>query len=398
MLLADTKFEFGDDDHGVLTLADEVLTPDSSRYWDAAAYAEGRRGVSFDKQIVRDWLTAHWDGDGRRAGPPGRDRAAHRRPLPGARRPPHLLIRCGVHTDRWLTRHTSRMSDLLAAATVMGAVTLEVADLDAMTRYYTEGVGLDVARHRARRGRRRPRGCGVPRPPPLGRPVARPRSAAGLYHTAMLFDSRAALAAAVYSVARATRPRSPGRATTSSRWRSTSTTRRATASSCTGTAPRRLAVGRRRRSRMGTLALDPNAFLQQHLRDDDRRRPASQRSGMCTSRSATSRPRTPSTWTCVGFEVTARFGEQALFVSAGGYHHHVGMNTWESRGAGPRTPALGLGQVALRLPDADALGALRTASASLACGAARRARAVLRGPVAQRGPRDRRCDVPDRTR
>ncbi|GAA2751071.1 phosphoribosylaminoimidazolesuccinocarboxamide synthase [Amnibacterium kyonggiense] len=64
VLLADTKFEFGDDEHGVLTLGDEVLTPDSSRYWDAAAYAEGRRGVSFDKQIIRDWLSAHWDGHG----------------------------------------------------------------------------------------------------------------------------------------------------------------------------------------------------------------------------------------------------------------------------------------------------------------------------------------------
>jgi phosphoribosylaminoimidazole-succinocarboxamide synthase len=64
VILADTKFEFGDDAHGVLTLGDEVLTPDSSRYWDAAAYADGRRGVSFDKQIIRDWLTAHWDGEG----------------------------------------------------------------------------------------------------------------------------------------------------------------------------------------------------------------------------------------------------------------------------------------------------------------------------------------------
>lgn len=58
LLLVDTKFEFGDDD-GVLTLADEVLTSDSSRYWDAAAYAAGRRD-SFDKQIVRDWLNEHW--------------------------------------------------------------------------------------------------------------------------------------------------------------------------------------------------------------------------------------------------------------------------------------------------------------------------------------------------
>jgi phosphoribosylaminoimidazole-succinocarboxamide synthase len=66
LLLADTKLEFGDDPvTGELTLADEVLTSDSSRYWDAAAYDAGRRGVSFDKQIVRDWLRANWDGEGR---------------------------------------------------------------------------------------------------------------------------------------------------------------------------------------------------------------------------------------------------------------------------------------------------------------------------------------------
>ena len=64
VILADTKLEFGDDHDGRLVLADEVLTPDSSRYWDAAAYAEGRRGVSFDKQIIRDWLAAHWDREG----------------------------------------------------------------------------------------------------------------------------------------------------------------------------------------------------------------------------------------------------------------------------------------------------------------------------------------------
>lgn len=64
VILADTKFEFGDDADGRLVLADEVLTPDSSRYWDAEAYAAGRRGVSWDKQIIRDWLTARWDGRG----------------------------------------------------------------------------------------------------------------------------------------------------------------------------------------------------------------------------------------------------------------------------------------------------------------------------------------------
>ena len=65
LILADTKFEFGADPvTGELTLADEVLTSDSSRYWDAAEYNAGRRGISFDKQIVRNWLADHWDKTG----------------------------------------------------------------------------------------------------------------------------------------------------------------------------------------------------------------------------------------------------------------------------------------------------------------------------------------------
>ncbi|WP_422785360.1 phosphoribosylaminoimidazolesuccinocarboxamide synthase [Ruicaihuangia caeni] len=64
VILADTKFEFGRDADGTITLGDEVLTSDSSRYWDAAAYHRGERGQSFDKQIVRDWLAANWDRSG----------------------------------------------------------------------------------------------------------------------------------------------------------------------------------------------------------------------------------------------------------------------------------------------------------------------------------------------
>jgi len=60
----------------------------------------------------------------------------------------------------------------------------------------------------------------------------------------------------------------------------------------------------------------------------------------------------------LGFDATASLGDTALFVSAGGYHHHMAMNVWESRGAGPRMPALGLGRIDLALPDADALGSL----------------------------------------
>lgn len=63
IILADTKFEFGTDADGNLVLADEVLTPDSSRYWPADSYEEGRVQPSFDKQFVRDWLTGEsgWD-------------------------------------------------------------------------------------------------------------------------------------------------------------------------------------------------------------------------------------------------------------------------------------------------------------------------------------------------
>lgn len=64
LVLADTKFEFGrEPETGELLFADEVLTADSSRYWDAEALEAGRI-ESFDKQIVRNWLAANWDGTG----------------------------------------------------------------------------------------------------------------------------------------------------------------------------------------------------------------------------------------------------------------------------------------------------------------------------------------------
>ena len=56
VIIADTKFEFGLDDAGTLTLMDEVLTPDSSRFWPAESYQEGSNPPSYDKQFVRDWL------------------------------------------------------------------------------------------------------------------------------------------------------------------------------------------------------------------------------------------------------------------------------------------------------------------------------------------------------
>jgi phosphoribosylaminoimidazole-succinocarboxamide synthase len=67
IIIADTKFEFGTDRHGNLILADEIFTPDSSRYWPADDYQVGEVQTSFDKQFVRNWLTSPesgWDRHG----------------------------------------------------------------------------------------------------------------------------------------------------------------------------------------------------------------------------------------------------------------------------------------------------------------------------------------------
>ena len=64
IIIADTKFEFGRGGDGRIALGDEVLTPDSSRFWPAKSYAPGKSQPSFDKQFVRDWLNANWDRTG----------------------------------------------------------------------------------------------------------------------------------------------------------------------------------------------------------------------------------------------------------------------------------------------------------------------------------------------
>jgi phosphoribosylaminoimidazole-succinocarboxamide synthase len=65
LILADTKFEFGiNPENGITTLGDEVLTPDSSRFWSKSAWLAGERKDSFDKQIVRNWLADNWDQTG----------------------------------------------------------------------------------------------------------------------------------------------------------------------------------------------------------------------------------------------------------------------------------------------------------------------------------------------
>ena len=91
IIVADTKLEFGVDDHGRLTLIDEVVTPDSSRFWPADTYRVGISPPSFDKQFVRDYLeTLDWD-----------------KKAPGPRLPPEIIARTSEKYREALSRLTS---------------------------------------------------------------------------------------------------------------------------------------------------------------------------------------------------------------------------------------------------------------------------------------------------
>jgi catechol 2,3-dioxygenase len=262
------------------------------------------------------------------------------------------------------------MIEQLAADTAMGAVTLNVADLEGMTAYYRDGVGLDilaaegaqVTLGRADPSRAHANGGGRDIVTLVQTPAllhAAPHEA-GLFHTAILFDSEAALAAAVHSVARLR----PGSFTGSSDhlvskafyfddpegngvelyWDRD----RSTWSWTHG------------RIEMSTLFLDPNAFLQEHLteRGVEGAGWGDARVGhvhLSVGDVAAAREFYVSR---LGWDATIEIPGQALFVSAGQYHHHMAMNVWNSRGAGRRQPALGLGQVEIVVPTPDDLGAV----------------------------------------
>jgi catechol 2,3-dioxygenase len=255
---------------------------------------------------------------------------------------------------------TSTKRDLLAADTSMGAVTLRVADLDAMTRYYRDAVALELLSADgdvAVLGRGATAVMILVHAPELRN--ASPRDA-GLFHTAILFDTEEALAAAVYSVAQ----KHPNTFTGSS----DHLVSKAFYFSDPENNGVELYWDRDRSSwswshgsiEMSTLYLDPNDFLQQNLTEEVVAAPmiGGARVGHVHLQVGDTSVAREFYVDRLGFETTASLGDSALFVSAGGYHHHMAMNTWNSRGAGPRQLALGLAQVDIRVPTADDLGAL----------------------------------------
>jgi catechol 2,3-dioxygenase len=111
---------------------------------------------------------------------------------------------------------------------------------------------------------------------------------------------------------------------------------------------------------MATLYLDPNEFLRQHLTEQATAQPnfGAASVGHVHLQVGDTASAREFYVNQLGFESTASLGNSALFVSAGGYHHHMAMNTWNSPGAGRRAPSLGLGRVEILVPGTDDLGAL----------------------------------------
>ena len=251
-------------------------------------------------------------------------------------------------------------TNLLAADTSMGPVTLRVGNLDAMTAYYRDAVVLRVLDETSDTvvlGRGTTPVVILKHAPELKH--ASPRDA-GLFHTAILFDTEEALAASVYSVAQ----KYPNTFTGSS---DHLVSKAFYFSDPEGNGVE-LYWDRERSSwswthgtiEMGTIYLDPNAFLQENLTSESVTEPliGGAQVGHVHLQVGDVASAREFYVERLGFEETVSFADSALFVSAGGYHHHMAMNTWNSRGAGPRLPALGLAQVDITVPGTDDVGAL----------------------------------------
>jgi catechol 2,3-dioxygenase len=239
----------------------------------------------------------------------------------------------------------------------MGAVTLWVADLAVMTNYYQNSVGLELINIAADTAV-----LGYASKPLVilerkkGLQYASPKDA-GLFHTAIVFSTQAGLAKAVARVAKL----NPG--------------------TFTGSADHLVSQAfyfndpegngvelywDRDRSQwswshgsieMDTLYLDPTDFLRKHLVDTEV--DATKQIGHVHLSVGSISAAEDFYVKMLGFEQTMNWNGQALFVAAGGYHHHMAMNTWRSKGAGRRQLTLGLAKVEINLLNQDEVAAVQ---------------------------------------
>ncbi|MEI2279195.1 VOC family protein [Paenarthrobacter ilicis] len=245
--------------------------------------------------------------------------------------------------------------DLLPAELTMGTVMLKVGDMKTMNDYYQRALGLDVVAEQdgglylGRVGKPL-----VHLAPAAGLQVPG-RGEAGLFHTAILFEDQPSLAATV-----ATAAEFEPRAFAGSADHLVSEAFYFTDPEGNGIElyydkPRSQWQWDGGTVVMDNVALPPQRYLQQHLSEAAVTGQRESAAGVGHVHLQVGDVQTASDFYVgtLGFERTAGWHGQALFVSAGGYHHHMAMNVWNSRGAGPRRDTLGLGEVLIEVPSSE---------------------------------------------
>jgi catechol 2,3-dioxygenase len=250
--------------------------------------------------------------------------------------------------------------DLLPADLSMGTVMLKVGDMKLMTDYYQRALGLEIVAEQdggIYLGRLQRPLVHLAAAPSLTLPG---RGEAGLFHTALLFDDQAALAATV-----ATAAQYDPRSFTGSADHLVSEAFYFNDPEGNGIElywdrPRENWSWNGKDVVMDSLALPPQRYLEQHLTQESVVGQHGAEAGVGHVHLQVGDVQSAHDFYvgALGFEKTAGWHGQALFVSAGRYHHHMAMNVWNSRGAGPRKDSLGLGEVLIEVTSADAVGAL----------------------------------------
>ena len=254
----------------------------------------------------------------------------------------------------------------------MGAVRLRVRDMASVLAFYTEGVGLTVLaenKGEVMLGLRREGAGGrseenvvliLEHDLSLRHPS---RTEAGLFHVAVLFDAKHDLALSLLSTMRRYQQRymGPGDHLVSQAFYFADP--EGNGVELYWDRPREEWTWVNGQVQMDTLFIDAAQFIRENLTEEEIVRLAEGQAefdllgtvGHVHLQVGDTAIAREFYVKALGFDQTATLGKQALFVAAGGYHHHMAMNVWNSRGAGPREKTLGLGVINVELPDGDSI-------------------------------------------
>lgn len=251
--------------------------------------------------------------------------------------------------------------NLLSPELSMGTVMLKVGNMELMSEYYQKGLGLDIVAE-GDGGQYLGRGATpLVHLQPAGSLQVPGRGEAGLFHTALLFNNQADLAATVATAAQYNPQAFAGSADHLVSEAFYFTDPEGNGIELYWDRPRDAWTWKNGEVEMASLALSPQQYLDQHLTEESLAGQRDTDAGIGHVHLQVGDIATAEQFyvNTLGFEKTSGFHGQALFVSAGGYHHHMAMNVWNSRGAGPRKDTLGLGEVLIKVPGMDDVGALQ---------------------------------------